>query len=86
MLPNPEEAWYLLSTSEYPLARQPPNAAEWWLMSIMRGFGQRSGGGKKSWGWVFCIVWNHSVLFFLTRATGGDVYVYDNPLVLHPRL
>ena len=43
MIPLAEQAWYLLSSAEDPLARRMPSAAEWWEMSIMKGNGQRLG-------------------------------------------
>ena len=53
MAPPEEEAWYLLSSSENPLWRRMPNAAEWFEMSIMVCHGQRLGTKKNGVSFYF---------------------------------
>ena len=44
--PREEEAWYLLMTHEAVLDREIPEAARWYVLPIMIGWGQRWDGAS----------------------------------------
>ena len=46
MEPREQEAWYLLMTHETVLARDPPEAARWYVLPVMLGWGQRWDGAS----------------------------------------